>query len=153
MSMYTFYMENVAFLKMDIFFIVTTTVVVLLGALGVVILYYIVKIVQKIYRIMATVEEEAQIIARDFKDMRKDVKAGISDVRIGITTATNYTKMVAGTGIVKALSGLFEAFAEEKNARFRKEEDGDEEDDKSAEKKETKGRKKRVIRKKRKETE
>jgi hypothetical protein len=114
-------MEAVAFFKMDIFFIVTTTVVVLFGIFGAVILYYIVKIVQSIHSIMLTVQKEADVIAKDFEEVRKEVKEGVQDVRMGITTATNYTKMVAGAGIVKALSGLFEAVVEEKTRKKKKE--------------------------------
>lgn len=107
-------METAAFFKMDIFFIVTTTVVVLLGMFGVVILYYVVKIVRGISNLVTTVQREAEEITEDLKEMKKEVKAGMHEVREGIATATSYTKMVAGAGIVKALSGLFEAFIEEK---------------------------------------
>lgn len=107
-------MESAAFFKMDIFFIVTTTVVVLLGMFGVIILFYIIKIVKGVSKIVTTVQHEAEVIAEDFNEMKKDVKEGVHDVREGIATATNYTKMIAGAGIVKALSGLFEAFMEEK---------------------------------------
>jgi hypothetical protein len=107
-------MESIAFFKMDIFFIVTTTVVLLLGIFGVIILYYCIKIVRNINRIIATIQREAEEIAQDFGDVRKDVKAGVREVREGIATATGYTKAVAGAGIVRAVSGLFEAFVEEK---------------------------------------
>lgn len=110
-------MEADAFLKMDIFFVVTTGLVILFGIFLAVILYYVVKIVRNISKVVALVEREAVEISDDFKEIRKDVKEGFSDVREGITTATNYTKMVAGAGIVKAVSGLFEAFMEEKEQR------------------------------------
>jgi hypothetical protein len=85
-------MDSVAFFKMDIFFIVTTTVVVLFGLFGAIILYYIVKIVRNINRIVTTVQHEAEEIARDFGEVRKDVKAGVHEVREGIATAAGYTR-------------------------------------------------------------
>lgn len=99
---------------MDIFFAVTTAVVVLLGIILSIILFYVVKIVKSISKILSLVQQEAQEISEDFKEIKREVKAGVSDVREGIATATNYTKMIAGAGIVRALSGLFEAFMEEK---------------------------------------
>jgi phage-related protein len=107
-------MENVAFLKMDIFFVITTTVVVIFGLLGSVILYYVIKIARGLSSIISTVQKETTEIADDFREVRKEMKEGVKDVREGITTAANYTKMVAGASIVKAVSGLFEAFVEEK---------------------------------------
>lgn len=107
-------MDSVAFFKMDIFFIVTTTVVVLFGLFGAIILYYIVKIVRNINRIITTVQHEAEEIAQDFSEVRKDVKAGVHEVREGIATAAGYTKAIAGASIVRAVSGLFEAFVQEK---------------------------------------
>jgi len=109
------------FFKMDLFFFVTTTVVVLLGVLWAIVLYYVVKIVRNINKIVSTVQKEVVEISEDFAEMKKDVKEGIHEVREGITTAKNYTKMVAGAGIVRAVSGLFEAFVEEKeNSKKRK---------------------------------
>ena len=107
-------MEPIALLKMDIFFIVTTSVVVLFGLFGVIILFYLVKIIRAISKLVGTVQREADEIAEDFKEIKKDVKEGVHDMKEGISTATNYTKVVAGAGIVKAVSGLFEAFVEEK---------------------------------------
>ena len=101
-------------LKMDIFFAVTTAFVVACGVFLCVILFYVVKIVKSVSKILTLVQQEAQEISEDFKEIKKEVKAGVSDMREGIATATNYTKVVAGAGIVRALSGLFEAVAVEK---------------------------------------
>jgi len=102
------------FLKMDLFFFITSTVVVLMGLFGLIILFYIIKIVRAASRLIGTVQREADEIAEDFKEIKKDVKEGVHDMKEGISTATNYTKVVAGAGIVKALSALFEAYVEEK---------------------------------------
>lgn len=102
---------------MDIFFFITTMIVVVLGIFWAIVLYYIIKIVRSINRIVAKVQKEVDEISEDFSVMKKEVKEGIHDVREGITTAKNYTKAVAGAGIVRAVSGLFEAFMEEKEGR------------------------------------
>ena len=102
------------FIKMDLFFFITSTVVVLMGLFGLIILYYVIKIVRAISKLIGTVQREADDIAEDFREIKKDVKEGVHDMKEGIATATSYTKVVAGAGIVKAVSALFEAFIEEK---------------------------------------
>lgn len=121
---YTGYMETEAFLKMDIFFVVSTAFVAMLGILIALVLFYIVRIVRDISEITHLVKHEARGLAKDIGAVTKEVREGVQDVREhveeGIATAKTYTKAVAGTGIVKALSQLLEAFSEEKQASARR---------------------------------
>ncbi len=114
LELYTFNMDVSEILKMDIFFALTSAVVFLFGLFSIVIFYYLIKIVRNISKIIKTIQTETEDIAEDFNEIKKDVKAGVHNVRSGISTATNYTKVIAGASIVKALSGLFEAFVDEK---------------------------------------
>jgi len=115
---------DASFLKMDIFFFVSTLAVAFVSVLGILVLYYIVRIVRDISEITQCVKEEAHEIAQDFKEVRADIKDGVHEVREnveeGVKTAKNYTRAVAGTGIVKAISGFLEALAEEKHASARR---------------------------------
>jgi len=117
-------METEAFLKMDIFFLVTTTVVALVGVLLIAILVYVMRIVRDISEISSMVKHEARELAKDISAVTKEVKEGVADVREhmedGIKTAKTYTRAVAGTGIVKAVSQLLEAFSEEREASTRR---------------------------------
>jgi len=117
-------METEAFLKMDIFFIVTTAFIVVMGALIGLVLFYILRIVRDISEITHLVKHEARELAKDIGEVTKEVKEGVQDMREhvedGIETAKTYTKAVAGTGIVKAVSQLLEAFTEEKQASARR---------------------------------
>jgi Sec-independent protein translocase protein TatA len=117
-------METEAFVKMDIFFVVTTAFVALLGALVALVLFYILRIVRDVSEITHLVKHEARELAKDIGAVTKEVKEGVQDVREhvedGIQTAKTYTKAVAGTGIVKAVSQLLEAFTEEKQASARR---------------------------------
>ena len=111
-------------LKMDIFFFVATTVTVFAGVLAVIVLYYLARIMRDIKEITEMVRHEAKDIAQDFSDVRDDIKEGVSEVREkvedGVTTVQTYTKVVAGTGLVKALTTLFDALTEEqKRSRTR----------------------------------
>jgi hypothetical protein len=113
-------METEAFLKMDIFFVVTTAAIAVVGALMALALFYVVRIVRDISEITRTVKTEAKEFVDDLSKVRTDVKEGVHEVREniseGIETAKTYSRAVAGTGIVKAVSQLLEAFAEEKGA-------------------------------------
>ena len=117
-------METEAFLKMDIFFLVTTTVVALVGVLLIAILVYVMRIVRDVSEISNMVKKEARELAKDIGAVTKEVREGVADVREhveeGIETAKTYTKAVAGTGIVKAVSQLLEAFAEEREGSIRR---------------------------------
>jgi len=114
-------MDTVAFLKMDIFFVVTTIVVMFFGILGVVLLFYVIKIMKEVSEIVHTVKQETEDVAKDFREIRKDIKSEVHEVRVGVSSATHFTKTIAGAGIVRALSSLFEAFVEEKeNVRIKR---------------------------------
>ena len=107
-------------LKMDIFFVVTTAVVAVLGILLALVLFYIMRIVRDVSEIATAVKKEAKEFAHDLGEIRTEVKESVHEIREnvsdGIDTAKTYGKAVAGTGIVKAVSQLLEAFAEEKGA-------------------------------------
>jgi uncharacterized protein YoxC len=117
-------METEAFLKMDIFFLVTTTVVALVGVLLVAILVYVMRIVRDVSEITNMVKKEARDLAKGIGAVTEEVREGVQDMREhvedGIKTAKTYTKAIAGTGIVKAVSQLLEAFAEEREASTRR---------------------------------
>ena len=122
-AVYCGYMES-AFLKMDIFFLVTTITVALIGLFVAVVAFYVVRILRDINEITRTVSKEAKEFASDFRSVRTDIKEGVSDAREsvqeGIDTAKNYTKMVAGAGIVRGVAGFFEALSQEKQASKRR---------------------------------
>lgn len=103
---------------MDIFFVVTTVVVALFGILGGILAFYLIRVVRDISEITKTVKEQATGISRDIDAVRADIKEGVHEVREnvseGIASAKSYTKAVAGAGIIRALSGLFQALSEEK---------------------------------------
>ncbi len=105
---------------MDIFFLVTTTVVALVGVLLVAILVYVMRIVRDVSEITDMVKKEARDLAKGIGAVTEEVREGVQDMREhvedGIKTAKTYTKAIAGTGIVKAVSQLLEAFAEEREA-------------------------------------
>lgn len=109
---------------MDIFFVITTAAVVVLAALMALIMFYVARIVRDISEITGMVKKEARELAKDIGAVTQEVKEGVQDVREhveeGIETAKTYTKAVAGTGIVRAVSQLLEAFAEEKGASARR---------------------------------
>lgn len=111
-------------LKMDVFFVVTTAVVAMLGILLGLVLFYALRIVRDVSEIAGAVKKEAKEFARDLGEIRTEVKEGVQEIREnvseGIDTAKTYGKAVAGTGIVKAVSQLLEAFAEEKGASVRR---------------------------------
>ncbi len=115
---YTKGMDMSEVLKMDIFFVVTTIVVVMAGLLAILIFYYLVRILRDIRDITHLVKNEAEEFAHDFKVVRTDIKEGVHEVREnvgkGVKSAQTAGKAVAGAGIVKALSGLLDAFGEEK---------------------------------------
>jgi uncharacterized protein YoxC len=111
-------MDSSEFLKMDIFFVVTTLVVALFGIIGCVLGYYLIRVVRDLSEISRTVKQQAQGLAEDFEAVRTDIKDGVHEVREnvteGIATAKSYTKAVAGAGILRAVSNLFQAFSTEK---------------------------------------
>ncbi len=109
---------------MDIFFLVTTITVALLGVFIALVAFYVVRILRDINEITRTVSKEAKEFASDFHAVRTDIKEGVHDAREsvqeGLDTAKNYTKMVAGAGIVRAVSGFFDALSAEKQASKRR---------------------------------
>ncbi len=109
-------MDAVSFFKMDIFFIVTTFVVLLIGLFLSVLLYYAVRILRSIEKVVSSVKTEAEEVVKDFREVRKDIKAGVREVREGITTAKGYTKTIAGAGVAKIISNAFESFIAQKTA-------------------------------------
>ena len=62
------------FLKMDVFFAVTTAVVTLLGILGLIALFYIIRILHKVNYIAQNVREESDYIREDINTLRDKVK-------------------------------------------------------------------------------
>lgn len=62
------------FLKMNVFFVITTIVVLLVGALVVVILVYVARLVRTLNQIAIDVEEEAQEIRGDISELRTKAK-------------------------------------------------------------------------------
>lgn len=64
------------FLQMDIFFAVTTAVTLLVGIFVVVILFYVLRILRSVDRIVQDVSEESILIRRDIGEFRARVKSG-----------------------------------------------------------------------------
>lgn len=62
------------FLKMDIFFVVTTFVVAFWGIIGIVALYYFIRILKNIHRLSQIAVEEATEFREDIADIRSHIK-------------------------------------------------------------------------------
>ena len=62
------------FLKMDVFFVVTTAVVILGGVLGVVALFYVVRILKSFDHLMKNVSEESDDVRKDFGILRTKIR-------------------------------------------------------------------------------
>lgn len=62
------------FLKMDIFFVVTTFVVAFWGIIGIVALYYIIRILKNINRLSQIAVEEADELRDDIADIRSHIR-------------------------------------------------------------------------------
>lgn len=111
-------METAEFLKMDIFFVVTTVVILMFGIMSAILGYYLIRVVRDISEITHTVKDQAKGISEDIEAVRADIKEGVHEVREnvseGIASAKTYTKAIAGAGIIRAVSNLFQAFTEEK---------------------------------------
>jgi Na+-driven multidrug efflux pump len=111
-------MEASAFFKMDLYFFVTTVVVVIFGILLFVFMLFLIRIVRDIADITTTVKEQAHGIAEDLTVVRTDIKEGVHEMREnvgeGMEAAKTYTRSLAGSGIVSALSTIFKAFNEER---------------------------------------
>lgn len=69
------------FLKMDIFFAVTTMVVFFFGALGMVALYYVVRILRNFDRVAKNIADESDNVKKDVALLR--AKAHEEGMRIG----------------------------------------------------------------------
>lgn len=64
------------FAKMDVFFIITTLTVVIVGALVVVVLIRIIRIMGHVERIMRVASREADSLGDDFADLRRSIRNG-----------------------------------------------------------------------------
>lgn len=62
-------------LKADIFFFITSVAVLLLGAGLMVLIYFCIKLVRSITRVVDIVHEEAQLIKEDIDDARDTMRA------------------------------------------------------------------------------
>ena len=63
------------FLKMDIFFAVTTMVVFFVGVMGMVALFYMIKILRNINHIAQNVSEESDHIRKDVEILRDKIRS------------------------------------------------------------------------------
>ncbi len=62
------------FLKMDIFFAITTFVVAFWGIIGIIALYYIIRILKNIDRLSQLAVEEADELRDDIADIRSHIR-------------------------------------------------------------------------------
>lgn len=62
------------FLKMDIFFVTTTSVVFLLGALLIVALYYLIRILKSIDHVAQNVSNESDTVRQDLAVLREKIR-------------------------------------------------------------------------------
>jgi hypothetical protein len=74
------YLYMSEFLKMDIFFAVTTMVVFFFGIMGMVALYYMIRILRNIAHVARNVSEESDNVREDVKILRE--KARSEGIRI-----------------------------------------------------------------------
>lgn len=63
------------FLQMDIFFVTTTGAVVVVAVLLALALYYVVRILRSVDRVMKNVSEESVLVRTDIAELRANVRA------------------------------------------------------------------------------
>lgn len=80
------------FLKMDIFFIVTTGAVVVIAVLLVMVLIRLLRILKTVDEVSEIVQEEAEEIRNDIREVRAGVKEKVSELGGVLAMVTRFVK-------------------------------------------------------------